>query len=60
MHLHCEMAIRTDDKWRNAMDVRLTSGEIMMVNNFNMMEYRIYSNQTYGNPVRDHLDTQIL
>lgn len=54
------MAIRTDDKWRNAMDVRLTSGEIMMVNNFNMMEYRIYSNQTYGNPMRDHLDTQIL
>lgn len=54
------MAIRTDDKWRNAMDVRLTSGEIMMVNNFNMMEYRIYSNQTYAKPVRDHLDTQIL
>lgn len=50
------MAKRTDGKWRNAMDVRLTSGEIIMANDFNMMEYRIYSNQTYGNPVRDYLD----
>lgn len=56
MHLHYEMAIRTDDKWMNAMNVRLTSGEIIMANDFNMMEYRIYSNQTYGNPVRDYLD----
>lgn len=49
--------MKIDDKGKNVMGVRLTRGEMVMVNIFNMTEYRINSDQTLVLLERDHLDT---